>query len=81
MRYPFLDPTLAGYVRSLPLETLVDYSKPKGEGDKQLLREMALRMGLRIAAGNAKKAIQFGTGLAKESNVARYGSNRKGKGH
>ena len=37
-------------------------------------------MGLEVASTFKKKAIQFGTRLAKLSNVKCFGSNRKAKG-
>ena len=34
----------------------------------------------RVTSGFRKKAIQFGTGIAKQSNIRNFGSNRKAKG-
>ncbi|KRW99850.1 hypothetical protein PPERSA_10969 [Pseudocohnilembus persalinus] len=48
--------------------------------DKRLLRNLAYQIGLQEVSGFKKKAIQFGTGLAKQSNQRSYGSHRKGKG-
>jgi hypothetical protein len=45
-----------------------------------LLRKIAKEFGLFIASTFKKKAIQFGTRLAKLSNVKCFGSNRKAKG-
>ena len=69
MRFPFLEPELIAFTRQIPLECLVDYTKPRGSGDKELLRKIALNLGLSIAAGARKKAIQFGTNMAKQSNI------------
>jgi hypothetical protein len=45
-----------------------------------MLRRVAREFGLEKAAMFKKKAIQFGTRLAKLSNVKCFGSNRKAKG-
>jgi hypothetical protein len=44
------------------------------------LRLAAQRAGLKDAALFVKRAIQFGTRIAKHTNMAAHGSNRKGKG-
>jgi len=78
--FPFLDEGVVLYLQSLPLALKVDMSLPPGEGDKRILRLAAQRAGLEDAALFVKRAIQFGTRIAKHTNVAAYGSNRKGKG-
>lgn len=79
-RFPFLDLRLIQVVHSLDCALLADFSQPRGEGDKTLLREIAKDLGLAAVADFAKKAMQFGTGIAKLSNVAKFGSNRAAKG-
>lgn len=59
----------------MPLPILTE-----GNGEKQLLRKVAREMGLEKASHLKKKAIQFGTRLAKLSNVKSFGSNRKARG-
>jgi hypothetical protein len=59
------------------LSLLVDLRLPAGEGDKRILRLAAARLGLNHGAGAPKKAIQFGSAIARQSNVWHYGSNRK----
>ena len=59
---------------------IVDYSLPPGVGDKRILREVGKRLGLQESAELVKRAIQFGTGIAKSTNVEYFGSNRKGSG-
>jgi len=69
-RHPFLDEDFIRTVRSLP--ALVD---------KLFLREFARHeLGLVHAAGFEKRAIQFGTRIAKQSNVEKFGSNRQAEG-
>ncbi|KAF1783422.1 Nucleophile aminohydrolase [Phytophthora cactorum] len=50
---------------------------PRGVGDKRALRLVARSLGLRSCAGLAKRAIQFGSRIAKVSN---NGSNRQTQG-
>ena len=41
---------------------------------------MARSLGLSGVAGEVKRAIQFGTRIAKQSNVETFGSNRQARG-
>ena len=53
----------------------------RGQGDKKLLRLYASEvLGLSHASSFEKRAIQFGTRIAKQTNVATFGSNRKANG-
>ncbi len=54
--------------------------KAPGVGDKQLLREVAKVLLLPQASERCKRAIQFGSRVAKASNLHSFGSNRKAKG-
>ena len=48
---------------------------------KKVLRELAMRhLGLSGSARLVKRAIQFGTGIAKLSNAEHFGANRRGQG-
>ena len=47
-----------------------------GQGDKLILRNALRQLGLPRAAARVKRAIQFGTQLAKISNIRDFGSNR-----
>lgn len=55
-------------------------SEPAGVGDKKILRLVAKQLGLAMTAEFVKRAIQFGTRVAKITNEQCYGSRRKGKG-
>lgn len=79
-RFPFLDESVVSYLATLPLSLLADLSLPPGEGDKMLLREVAASLGLHGASCEVKRAIQFGTRIAKQSNKETFGSNRKASG-
>eukprot|EP01105_Mastigella_eilhardi_P011484 TRINITY_DN2646_c0_g1_i1.p1 TRINITY_DN2646_c0_g1~~TRINITY_DN2646_c0_g1_i1.p1 ORF type:complete len:557 (+),score=78.36 TRINITY_DN2646_c0_g1_i1:22-1671(+) len=62
---PFLDERVVRYVTDLPLAHICDLSLPSGVGDKRILREVAASLGLHESAQAAKKAMQFGTRIAK----------------
>ena len=81
-RFPFLDTNLMSFlglrVRS---QDLVDFSAFRGLGDKKLLRELAMQgFGIQFASQVEKRAIQFGTKIAKATNIQKFGSNRKANG-
>lgn len=84
-RTPFLYKKLVEFSKSVEPNLLSKFEKnDKNENvwmDKILLRKLAKFVGLDVCSTLKKKAIQFGTGLAKENNINRYGSNRKAKGH
>ncbi len=76
-RFPFLDEEVAMALHAMPIRVKVDPTKPQGEGDKQVLRAVARDLlGLSEAAGRTKRAIQFGSRIAKLSNVRDFGSSR-----
>ena len=79
-RFPFLDEKVVSFLAARPLHHIADLSLPPGVGDKMLLRSVAQRIGLASASREVKRAIQFGTRIAKQSNKATFGSNRKGTG-
>ena len=71
---------MVSFIHNLPLWIVADLRLDRGIGDKRILRELALRLGLKNAARRVKRAIQFGSRVAKASNVHSFGSNRKAKG-
>jgi asparagine synthetase B (glutamine-hydrolysing) len=79
-RFPFLDPDAVQFLQSQPLENVVDFSLPPGQGDKRILRLVAARLGLPAASAAVKRAIQFGSRIAHVSDKQRFGSRRKAKG-
>jgi len=80
LRLPYLDERVMAAVRSLPLPLLADLRLPFGVGDKRALRVAAQLLGLPGAAGLVKRAIHFGSRIAKQSNRRAFGSNGKGCG-
>lgn len=79
-RFPFLDEGLMALLRGLPLPLLTDPRLPHGVGDKRLLRVAARMAGLAGCTSLVKRAIHFGSRIAKQSNVAAFGSNKKATG-
>lgn len=59
---------------------ICNLNEPQGEGDKKILRKASQSLGLQSSTLLVKRAIQFGTRVAKHTNVKYHGSNRSGKG-
>ncbi|KAL4134553.1 hypothetical protein PRIC2_004850 [Phytophthora ramorum] len=76
-RFPYLDEDVVSTIAAFPVSSLCDADLPRGVGDKRALRVVAKTLGLRSCAGLAKRAIQFGSRIAKVSNT---GSNRQTQG-
>ncbi|KAE9038929.1 hypothetical protein PR003_g5641 [Phytophthora rubi] len=76
-RFPYLDESVVSTIATFPVSSLCDAELPRGVGDKRALRLVAKSLGLRSCAGLAKRAIQFGSRIAKVSNS---GSNRQTQG-
>ncbi|KAK2079960.1 hypothetical protein QBZ16_002355 [Prototheca wickerhamii] len=76
-RHPFLDEDLLRVARSSRLDELVDLRQGPGVGDKRVLRQCLVELGLPRAAARVKRAIQFGTRIGKHSNVRQFGGTRK----
>jgi len=86
-RHPFLDEGFMDAVLSTPLGLLTDPRRPPRRpggapeggpppGDKRILREALRLLGLPAAAAREKRAIQFGSRLARAANLRDFGSNR-----
>lgn len=52
------------------------FVRAAGVGDKRVLRAALVRLGLPRAGARVKRAIQFGTRVAKLANCREFGSNR-----
>ncbi|RVE58457.1 hypothetical protein OJAV_G00209640 [Oryzias javanicus] len=64
-RFPYLDEEVVNYLNSLPVWMKADLSLPRGVGEKLLLRLCAKQLGLGQSAVLPKRAMQFGSRIAK----------------
>ena len=74
-RYPFLDENVVNFLNALPTNVKCDPNRPRGEGDKRLLRLVAKRIGLTECCTYEKRAIQFGSKIAKLENKKEKAGN------
>jgi asparagine synthetase B (glutamine-hydrolysing) len=75
-RFPFLDENVVQFFNSLRMEDKMDFRLKRGVGDKLLLRALSYRMGIRKTASEPKRAIQFGSRIAKMENRKEKGSDK-----
>jgi asparagine synthetase B (glutamine-hydrolysing) len=82
LRFPYLDNELMKFLGCIEdMKQIVDFDKPRGEGEKYLLRKVAKDLvGFKLCYKFEKRAIQFGTKIAHQTNIHKYGSNNKANG-
>uniref|UniRef100_A0A1A8E1F4 Asparagine synthetase domain-containing protein 1 n=2 Tax=Nothobranchius kadleci TaxID=1051664 RepID=A0A1A8E1F4_NOTKA len=75
-RFPYLDEDVVSLLNSLPVWEKADLSLPRGVGEKLLLRLVARQLGLCQSAVLPKRAMQFGSRIAKMEDGCEKGSDR-----
>ncbi|EJW86049.1 asparagine synthase [Wuchereria bancrofti] len=76
LKSPFLDDLFVEWVTSLPLEYRSDFTQPRGIGEKWLVREALKLLGTpQSLCLTPKRAMQFGTRIAKLENRGERGND------
>lgn len=64
LKLPFLDSQFVSYLNELPIGLKMNLDEPLDIGPKKILRELALKWGLKETGRRIKRAMQFGTRIA-----------------
>ena len=67
---------MVSYLNDLPLNIKMNFDMERGLGEKVLLRAVAYRLGLKKTSMHLKRAIQFGSRIAKLENRKEKASDK-----
>lgn len=78
-RFPFLDENVVSFLNSLPVWEKANLALSRGIGEKLILRLAAVELGLTTAALLPKRAMQFGSRIAKMEKNNEKASDKCGR--